>query len=75
MLGGEAVLISPADNMVRMLNASASSVWVLCDGEHSVEEIAALLVHEFDVELPTALQDVTDFVNEMVEKGILSLEF
>lgn len=74
VLGGEAVLISPADNVVRMLNVPASSVWVLCDGNHTVEEIAAVLVHEFDVDLPTVLQDVSDFINQMVEKGLLSLE-
>lgn len=72
VFSGEAVIITPAENMVRMLNPVGSRVWELVDGTHTVEEIAAALTQEFDVELAQARGSATAFVDELAAKGLLA---
>jgi hypothetical protein len=67
----EAVIISPAENVVRMLNPVGSRIWELCDGSHTLDQIATALTEEFDVDFAHARQSVTDFVTDLVEKKIL----
>lgn len=72
VFSGEAVVISPAENMVRMLNTVGSRVWELADGTRTVEEIAGVLVQEFDVDLAQARDSATRFVDELAAKGLLT---
>ncbi len=69
---GEAVILSPAENMVRMLNPVGSRIWELVDGTRSVDEIATVLTAEFDVEYPQAQQNTGEFVEALVAKGLLT---
>lgn len=71
VFGGEAVVISPAENMVRMLNPVGSRIWQLADGHNTVEDIAVTLTQEFDVDLDHARQSVTRFVDEMAGKSLM----
>ena len=43
VFSGEAVIITPAENKVRMLNTVGSRVWELADGTRTVDEIAGVL--------------------------------
>jgi hypothetical protein len=72
VFSGEAVIITPAENTVRMLNAVGSRVWELADGTRTVEEIAGVLTQEFDVDLAQARGSATQFVDELVAKGLLT---
>lgn len=69
---GEAVILSPAENMVRMLNPVGSRIWELADGTRSVDEIATVLTAEFDVEYPQARQNTGEFVEALIAKGLLT---
>lgn len=69
---GEAVILSPAENMVRMLNPVGSRIWELADGTRTVDEIATALTTEFDVEYPEARQSTEEFVSALVAKGLLT---
>lgn len=72
IFSGEAVIITPAENMVRMLNEVGSRVWELADGTRTVEQIAAALTMEFDVNLSQARASATSFVDELAAKGVLA---
>lgn len=72
VFSGEAVIISPAENVVRMLNPVGSRIWELADGTRTAEEIAAVLAQEFDVDLPQARSSVATFVDELVGKELLT---
>lgn len=72
IFSGEAVVITPAENMVRMLNDVGSRVWELADGTRTVAEIAQILTQEFDVTLEDAQASTTVFVDELVAKGLLT---
>lgn len=72
VFSGEAVVISPAENMVRMFNPVGSRIWELADGQHTVEEIAQQLTAEYAVELPAARVEVGGFVDALAAKGLLT---
>lgn len=71
VFGSDAVIVSPRENKVRMLNAVGSRIWQLADGTHTVEEIAVTLTGEFEVDLPQARQSVAAFVDEMVDRDLM----
>ena len=72
VFSGEAVIITPAENMVRMLNEVGSRVWELADGTRTVEQIAVALTQEFAVDLPQARSSATAFIDELAAKGLLA---
>ena len=71
VFGEDAVVISPAENMVRMLNPVGSRIWQMSDGTNTMEEIAVTLTEEYDVDLPHARQSVAGFVEDLVERDLL----
>ncbi len=72
VFSGEAVIITPAENTVRMLNAAGSRIWELADGTRTVEQITETLTQEFDVDLAQARSSVTAFIDELAAKGLLA---
>lgn len=71
VFGSDAVVISPAENMVRMLNPVGSRIWQLSDGSNSVEDIALTLTEEYDVDLAHARQSVAVFVEDLRTRNLL----
>jgi hypothetical protein len=69
--GSDAVVISPDEGMVRMLNPTASRIWQLADGNRTVEDIATVLTAEFDVELSQARQSVIRLLTELSERQLI----
>jgi hypothetical protein len=74
IIDGEAVIITPGQMMVHVLNAVGSRIWDLADGERNIEDIAKILVEEFDVSYETALRDTTEFTTDLAEKEVMSFE-
>jgi hypothetical protein len=72
VFSGEAVIITPAENTVRMLNAVGSRVWELADGRRTVDQIAGVLAEEFDVEPDQAQESASRFADELAAKGLLT---
>lgn len=82
---GEVVILAPSghdpaappelqDGAEHDLNPVGSRIFELCDGGRTVAEVAALLVEEFEVDLPTAAADAAAFVAEMLQRRLLTLE-
>ena len=72
VIEGEAVILSLDTKVLRGLNPVGSRVWELIDGQRSVEEIAGLIVKEFEVECTQADEDVRGFVQELLDKGLVT---
>jgi hypothetical protein len=71
VFGQDAVIISPAENTVRMLNPTGSRIWELADGSHTAENIAVLLAEEFEVSLSEARGQVADFLADLESRGLV----
>ena len=70
---GEALLVIPGRGQVKVLNEVGSRIWSLADGSLTVGEIVEVICREYDVEYQQARADVLEFVNQLVERGILTL--
>lgn len=69
---GEISLYEPGSESVTILNGTASDVWMLCDGEHSTEEIVSLLASSYGIDADQIRDEVTRAIDEFVEAGLLS---
>lgn len=72
-LGDEVVLYAPSGRVIHVLNRTAYSIWSLCDGGHSVEDIEKLLRNSYalpdaDVDLRT---DIRMTLATFAEKGMI----
>lgn len=70
--GNDAVIISPDEGVVRMLNPTATRIWQLVDGNRSAGDIAAVLTGEFDINLSQAHQSVERLLGEFSEKQLIT---
>lgn len=70
--GTDAVVISPEEGMVRLLNLTATRVWQLADGSRSVDEITTILTQEFEVDFQQAYQSVIRLLNELSDKKVIA---
>jgi len=71
-LDGEVSLYNPATEQVTILNGTASDVWLLCDGEHTAEEITKLLAASYDVDEDEIRDDVSSTIDRLYESGLLT---
>ncbi len=72
IFSGEAVVISPTENMVRMFNPVGSRIWELADGSRTVAQIAAVLTDEYEIDAGHALRSAEAFIEALVDKGLLA---
>ena len=54
------------------LNEVGARVWELCDGEHSVAGIAAVLADEYDAPVELIEQDVLELVTELEAERLIA---
>ena len=67
------VILSADDSSLFVLNEVGTAIWEAADGQTTLEAIAAGVCREFDVDLDTALRDVTEFVTALAAAGIVSV--
>ncbi len=75
-VGNEAVLVLLRRNVgdldwVHTLTPVAVSVWQLLDGQRGVDDIAALLCEEYDVDERVASDDVSELLDSLREGGLI----
>ncbi len=71
LLNDEAVLLRPEAGKVSVLNEVAARIWQLADGTRSIQQIAELVASEYQVDLPQAEADTLEFVEMLIQKGML----
>jgi len=71
----ETVIISPGDSVMHELNDTGSFVWRNIDGRRTAEDLAALLVEQYEVTRETALADTLSLFEELsLRKLLISAE-
>ena len=73
VIDGEAVIIIPQDNEVKVLNEVGSRIWDLIDGQRDLNEVSTLISDEFEVSSGQAFEDITEFINDLSRKKMVNL--
>jgi hypothetical protein len=73
VIDDEAVIVIPDSGLVRTLNETAALIWKLCDGSHTVGDIAASVSEEFDISYEQAEKDTIDFIMELEGMDMVKL--
>lgn len=74
IVDGLAFVITPADNQLHQLNATATTLWLTAQHGCTVDEAAAALEREFEVDLETAQRDAALCLQSMAERHLLVVE-
>jgi hypothetical protein len=55
------------------LNTTASSIWELCDGNHTIEQIAEIIGESFNkaVSQKSIIRDIKKFLNELTRERLI----
>ena len=69
----EIVVLDRHNGSIHQLNQTASFVWEQCDGESSLEEIAARMAEAFEVDFSTAMSDVRNMIQQLHDIGLLKV--
>ncbi len=67
----ETVIISPGESVMHELNDTGSFVWRNIDGRRNAEDLAALLVEQYEVTRETALADTIALLEELSTRKLL----
>lgn len=72
-LDDEMLVYRPGDATAIFFNPTASVVWYLCDGQHRVADIIALLKDTFPDAADTIVDDVRDTLAHLAEQGCIDV--
>lgn len=70
-IDGDISLYHPESGEALVLNATASDIWRLLDGEHGVDHIVRLLAAAYGTEPDTIRDDVRGVIADLTERGFL----
>lgn len=68
---GESLILNNQGAEIHQLNEVASLIWSSCNGQNTLQGIAAILCEKYDVSETEALADVTLVINQFIEKELL----
>jgi hypothetical protein len=73
-LDHEVVVVDPRQRRIHVLNGTASVLWDLLERARSLPDLVTAVIGEepFDVGGEVVARDVSAFIAEMVEKGLVS---
>ena len=65
------VVLNPNDGQYFSLDDVGGRIWELCDGSHSVTEIAELLSGEYDAPVAAIQGDALELLGELDREGLV----
>ncbi len=72
-IDGQAFIVTPDDNKLHTLNASATELWRLCEEGLSSRAAGLYLAATYEIDPDTAQRDAKQCLNELVSRQILVL--
>ena len=73
-LEGEAVILNLTSSMYFGLDAVGTRVWQLCEAHGSLRSVWEAMQQEFDAPGETLRVDLLAFVDELLTKGLLTVQ-
>ena len=74
VLEGDAVILHPEAGTLHRLNGTGTRLWELMDGARDLAAIAQLLTDEYEVDLPTATEEVVAVAGDLVDAGLVDVK-
>lgn len=74
VIDGQAFVVTPDDNKLHTLNGAATMLWQLTAAGASVDDAAAELCKQYEVDLATARADAAACLDDLVARHILVVE-
>lgn len=76
-IAGDTILVAVRGELARLdrihvLNSVGEHIWGLLDGRRTAAEIGADVSETFDVDAATALVDVTEFLADLEDAGLIT---
>lgn len=71
-LTDELLLYDAEGKKFHVLNATMREIYLHCDGRHTVDDLAGILVAEFEVDGPTAKCDTMKVLEKLVDLQIVT---
>ena len=69
------ILDDSENDEVHSLNSTAASVWICCDGKHSIREIAVVVEKHFKSESKPVLRDIIKTIHDFSKKELLTFPY
>lgn len=73
IIDNEAVIVSPLDSEVTILNEVGSLIWKLMDGFRDIEQLVKELCKEYEVSVEEAKKDIEEFIEDLTNKNLLTI--
>lgn len=67
----ELLIVDQSNGKIHQLNLSAAFIWMLCDGNNSVEEIVTRAFEKFDIEEYQVRKDVNSTLANLIELNLI----
>ena len=71
ILDGELLLYHPTQTTIMYCNQTASLIWQLCDGTHTVQDISTLLADAYPEAATTIPDDVTSTLESFTQHDVI----
>jgi GGDEF domain-containing protein len=71
-VGDEMVVLKFNADFAHVLNTTAAAIWELCDGKHSLDEIANRICERFEVSFEQAREDIEQIIGRFIKVGIVN---
>ena len=72
---GQVLIVTPDNSTIHILNSTGSEIWGFLEKtKRSIEEIVSYVCDEFEVEKERAFEEVSKFIAELSDKGIILVE-
>ena len=72
IMDGQGMIAVPGRSEIHLLNEVGTRIYELVDGARDEEEIARIIVEEFDVTPEAARAHVQEFLEDLFSKGALA---
>jgi PqqD family protein of HPr-rel-A system len=72
-LDQELVVFDSVSGEAFLLNPTAAAVWALCDGEHTLAEIASELASAYGLGYQDTLSDVHELLRRLYDQPLLTV--
>jgi len=74
LVDGEAVVVTPGEGTVRILNETGSRVWELSDGKKNIGELVSIIENEFSVTTEIAKSDILELISDLENKNLMVIK-